>query len=347
MARATAPADAAPTTDSAGLATGGAGGGVADVDAYLRARYGDWRDFLTHEQAAAQHARNVAACRAAAAEFAADFAAGGKLKVLALHSSGRASAGAAGEPSNSQLLLRHGLKALAAAAGRFPEGVEVDEVSLGDYPIEPCAACYSTTSPACTFPCTPFPFDGMQELYPKVLRADCILISAPTNQAAMPSRLKLFVDRLISLDGGYFVDADQYRAHDAAFRAEAIALAVAGDVRYDQRLHNKVAAFFISNKDDRDTGYEDDNGRLIQSYVGMVVESLYRGFYNFGCAFPDPCHVAFRAVPQEDMCYDKARLAAATPVLEAAGRLVLAALERVRSVRARPLPAADNPPGRT
>ena len=230
----------------------------------------------------------------------------------------------------------------------MPEGYDIDEVCLRDYNISPCDACYSTSSACCTFPCTAFPFDPMQALYPKVLRADLLLISAPTNQAAMSSRLKLLVDRLISLDGGYFVDADQYGPMDAEFRSRMIALAHSRQVHYDQRMHNKVAAFFITNKDDRDTGYTDDNGRTVGSYVLGVAESLYRGFYNFGFAFPQPnYYVAFRAVPQEDLSFDKQRLSEATVIQARARDLVRSAVKRVREVRQKPLPPATCPPGRT
>ena len=244
------------------------------------------------------------------------------------------------------MLLRHGLAALDEEP--VPEGVEVEEVCLRDYNISPCDACYSTSSACCTFPCTAFPFDPMQALYPKVLRADLLLIAAPTNQAAMSTRMKAFVDRLISLDGGYFVDADQYAPMDADFRARMIALAQTQQVHYDQRMHGKVAAFFITNKDDRDTGYVDDNGRKVGSYVLGVAESLYRGFYNFGFAFPAPdYYVAFRAIPQEDLSFDKQRLSEATVIHGRAKDLVRAAVRRVREVRLKPLPPAVCPPGRT
>jgi multimeric flavodoxin WrbA len=319
-----------------------AAGPRLDPDAYRRIAGGEWWQFVGEADAARAHAENVARCKAAVAAFQA----GGPVKVLVVHASGRASArSAAGEPSNSQLLLGAGLAALRESPP--PEGLLVDEVSLRDYLISPCDACYSTSSACCTMPCTAFPLDGMQELYPRVLWADLLLISTPTNQAAMSSRLKLFVDRLISLDGGYFVDADQYAPMDADFRARMLALATTAEVPYDQRLHNKVAAFFVANKDDRDTGYLDDNGVMIESYVQAVAKSLYRGFYNFGFAFPEPCYVAFRAVPNEDLAFDKQRLSEATGLHRKARELVLAAVGRVREVRRTPLPPAVCPPGRT
>jgi multimeric flavodoxin WrbA len=312
-------------------------------DQWRQIAYGEWQNHVSPADAALAHAENVANCKTAVGEFLA----GGRIKILVVHSSGRSSAkSAASEPSNSQLLLRHGLAALGDEP--VPEGYEIDEVCLRDYQISPCDACYSTSSACCTFPCMAFPFDPMQALYPKVLRADLVLVSTPTNQAAMSSRLKLFVDRLISLDGGYFVDADQYAPMDADFRARMLGLAHTQKVHYDQRMHNKVAAFFITNKDDRDTGYTDDNGRKVGSYVLAVADSLYRGFYNFGFAFPDPdFYVAFRAIPQEDLSYDKQRLSEATVIQDRARALVRAAVRRVREVRQKPLPSAACPPGRT
>jgi multimeric flavodoxin WrbA len=55
-----------------------------------------------------------------------------------------------------------------------------------------------------------FPWDPMQELYPLVLKSDVMLCSTGVNQSAMSTRLKTFLDRLISLDGGFFVGPDQF-----------------------------------------------------------------------------------------------------------------------------------------
>lgn len=311
-------------------------------DQWRQIAYGEWYQFVSEKDAKEAHAANVAACKAGVASFLA----GGPIKILVIHASGRSSGrSAANELSNSQMLLRCGLGGLTGEV--IPEGYEIEEVCLRDYNISPCDACYSSSTACCTMPCTAFPFDPMQELYPKVLWADALLISTPTNQVAMSSRLKLFVDRLISLDGGYFIDADQYAPMDAEFRERAIATATTRPVPYDQRMRNKVAAFFVANKDDRDTGYPDDNGHPIGSYVQAVVESLYRGFYNFGFAFPDPCYVAFRAVPQEDLSFDKQRLSEATVIHERARELVRLAVKRVREIRRDPLPSVTCPPGRT
>ena len=64
----------------------------------------------------------------------------------------------------------------------------------------------------------------MQELYPLVLNCDVMFCSTGVNQSAMSSRLKLFADRLISLDGGFFVAPAQYREKDADWRDRCIAL---------------------------------------------------------------------------------------------------------------------------
>lgn len=64
--------------------------------------------------------------------------------------------------------------------------------------------CVSTASLMCQFPCLCHPMDPMQDLYPKTLRADVLLMSTPVNQAAMSTRLKAYLDRLISC----FLDPD-------------------------------------------------------------------------------------------------------------------------------------------
>lgn len=311
---------------------------------WVRISYGEWWQYVDFDEAKAAHAANVEACRAAVAEFQKQ----GPIKILVVHASGRSShLSGAKEASNSQLLLRFGLEAIRLRESTWEEGIQIEEVCLRDYKIEPCEACYSSSSALCGFPCDSFPFDPMQQLYPKVLRADLLLISCPTNQVAMSSRMKLFVDRLISLDGGFFVDADQFERKDEKHRERMLATATKRSVHYDQRMHNKVAAFFISNKDDRDTGYPDNNGRVIQSYVQGVADSLYRGFYNFGFAFPDPYYIAFRGIPQEDLCFDKQRLQENVSIQQKARDLAIAAVERVLEIRKTPLPPVKNPPGRT
>jgi multimeric flavodoxin WrbA len=58
----------------------------------------------------------------------------------------------------------------------------------------------------------------MQELYPLVLKCDVMLCSTGVNQSAMSTRLKTFLDRLISLDGGFFVGPNQYESKGEDWR---------------------------------------------------------------------------------------------------------------------------------
>lgn len=97
----------------------------------------------------------------------------------------------------------------------------------------------------------------MQELYPLVLKCDVMLCSTGVNQSAMSTRLKTFLDRLISLDGGFFVGADQYEQKGPEWRDKCIALAArlssTGQLHYDARMWGRVAAYFITSKDEKNS----------------------------------------------------------------------------------------------
>src|SRR5450755_1750682 len=77
------------------------------------------------------------------------------------------------------------------------------------------------------------------------------------HQSAMSTRLKTFLDRLISLDGGFFVGADQYEQKGPEWRDKCIALATrlssTGQLHYDARMWGRVAAYFITSKDEKNS----------------------------------------------------------------------------------------------
>src|ERR1017187_1231297 len=189
------------------------------------------------------HARNVQRCYAAIKKHEAKDR---KLDILLVHGSGRSSfKRVAHEFSNSQFLLKSAVRQFEG-----DEKYEITEIRLRDYNISPCNCCYSTTSSLCGFPCNCFPLDPMQELYPLVLNCDVMFCSTGVNQSAMSSRLKLFADRLISLDGGFFVAPAQYREKDADWRDRCLALStkLGKDLPYDPRTWGRVAAYFIASQ---------------------------------------------------------------------------------------------------
>ena len=200
------------------------------VKEYKRIAYGEWFDYVDPADAKRAHARNVQRCYAAIKKHEAKDR---KLHILLVHGSGRSSfKSLAHEFSNSQFLLKSAVRQFER-----DEKYEITEIRLRDYSISPCNCCYSTTSSLCGFPCNCFPLDPMQELYPLVLSCDVMFCSTGVNQSAMSSRLKLFADRLISLDGGFFVAPAQYREKDADWRDRCLALStkLGKDLPYDPR----------------------------------------------------------------------------------------------------------------
>ena len=307
-----------------------------DADYFTKIRYGEWFNYVSLEQARKAHARNLENCRKAIEEHVNNK----NIKILAVHGSGRSlTLSCAHEKSNSQMLLQKGLEAAGDA--------EIKEVKLRDYNIEPCNGCYSTASALCNFACTCFPLDPMQELYPKVLWCDILLCSTGVNQSAMSTRLKAFCDRLISLDGGYYVSPEQFAWKDAVYREKMIATSIEQPVSYDQRMQNRVAAFFISTKDDNDAYGKDDHGEPYRKYSRMVAESLYRGFHDYGFYFGSPWYAVFAANHLEEMSYDKQRLNEDTGAHAEAKKVVQSAIKKAQEIKKNPPKAREHPPNRT
>ncbi len=83
-------------------------------------------------------------------------------------------------------------------AGAAASGAAVDTFSLHDMNIAPCRACESCrTDPAtgCVID------DQMQTLYPKLRRADALVIASPVYWFTMSAQTKLFMDRCYALGG--------------------------------------------------------------------------------------------------------------------------------------------------
>jgi len=214
---------------------------------YNRINNGEWFEFVDFKEAKKQHAINIKNCQKAVDEYNEKDR---PLRILAVHGSGRSTNDScAYEVSNSKLFLQNSLKIVE----KIDPKIEIEEISLREYNIEPCNNCLATTSSLCGFPCNCFPLDQMQEIYPKVLRSDIIFCSTGVNQSTMSTRLKAFCDRLISLDGGYFVSEEQFAPKDGIWKDKMLGLTASGVSAYDQRLYGRVGGYFITSKDEKNT----------------------------------------------------------------------------------------------
>src|SRR5664280_1730824 len=97
----------------------------------------------------------------------------------------------------------------------------------------------------------------------------------------MSTRLKTFLDRLISLDGGFFVGADQYEQKGPEWRDKCIALGArlssTGQLHYDARMWGRVAAYFITSKDEKNSVRTVvRNFKTPLSYIELVVILCFR-----------------------------------------------------------------------
>lgn len=97
--------------------------------------------------------------------------------------------GVSGSPrpgGNTDILLEH---CLNGAASR---GATTEAIHLRDYLIHPCVGCEQCRRAET---CTKF-YDGMQLLYPKIERAQGIVLGSPTHHYNMTAWVKAFIDRL-------------------------------------------------------------------------------------------------------------------------------------------------------
>lgn len=313
-----------------------------DPEEVNRIKKTEWWELISPADAKKQFASNIKLLHAA---FELRKNPRRPIQVLAIHGSPRSNVelSCAHELSNSQLLLRYGLKAIEGQ----PD-VRIKEVNLREMFIEPCNSCYSSTSAMCHLGCSCFPFDDASKmLFPMVIACDVLLLSTGVNQSAMSSRLKLFCDRLINLDGGYYLPPEQYVPKDLDMKNRMTRTSLRQPVHYDQRMHGRVVAFFISSKDNSDELPANDYRDTLPSYVKTVADSLARGFLDYGMKLSDPWLAQFSAVVDEEMSYDKFRLAIDTNAQEQAKRVVAAAVELARAIRERPPARGPHPPNRT
>jgi len=300
----------------------------------------EWFESIDIEDARKKHAKNIDACTKAN-EY--HNRTDRPLVILAVYGSGRSSfASCANELSNSQFLLMSALEQFR----NQPDKYEIIDIALREYNNEPCNNCYASSSALCGFPCNCFPYDPMQELYPHVLKCDVMLCATGVNQSAMSSRLKIFLDRLISLDGGFFVSKEQFAAKDSEWRDRCIAtgidLAKKDSLPYDARMWGRVAAYFISSKDEKNnqkTVAIDYPELSDLSYIEKVADSLREGNADYGF-FHDKenWYAGVWADPNEEMCFDK-QYASERPEFAAKARKVaLAAVNLAEKLRINPIP---------
>jgi len=96
------------------------------------------------------------------------------------------------EKGNSSLLADR------AAAGAKDAGAEVESFDLQMMNIQPCNACemcHETPGADCVLE------DDMSKLYPRLKRADGIVIATPIYWFTMTAQIKLCIDRWYALEG--------------------------------------------------------------------------------------------------------------------------------------------------
>lgn len=105
---------------------------------------------------------------------------------------------------NTDLLLEETLKGAAA------EGARVEEIRLCDFRITPCSECLSCFNDgACVIP------DDMQDIYPRLLEADIVILASPIFFYGITGLAKVMVDRCQALW------ARKYVLHDPTLGAES------------------------------------------------------------------------------------------------------------------------------
>ena len=305
---------------------------------YLEARYGaksEWFNHVPLPMAKKQHAKNVGYVERAWKEWKNP---NRPLRILAIAGSGRNRVeSCAKRESNSKMLMMTGLEPFMGDAS-----VEVDVIELREVVIEPCNGCYSTTSTFCHAPCTCFPFDGMNEhrgepgLYAKTLRADVLLMSTGVNQSMCSTRIKAFMDRLISMDGGVHIPADGYRMKDEEWLQEMMSLAASGEFAYSPRLATRVCGFFITSKDQENELSEESEVSGDLKYKGTVAYAMKASMEDYGCVFPGTWYAWSSAQPHVEMMYDPAHHSADTKAHKQAREVVRQSVVLAREVRKDP-----------
>lgn len=200
----------------------------------------------------------------------------GPLLAIGVSGSSRSEFDMAAENSHSEFLLKAALGELETM------GAKTELIPLRDYRIEPCKCCYSTSNAHCHFYCSCYPKgtpagdDMSNVLYDKILAADIIIFATPVNNFKISSRMALFIDRCISLDGS-LTPADPAAAKNRELNikhSKFIEMMADDDVPgsgYLRRFFGKTAGIIV-------TGHEEG--------AALVISQLFMTLNHFGMAFP-------------------------------------------------------------
>lgn len=301
---------------------------------YYHDRRKDWykQDCVDMDSAKQQHHDNITAIRAAE-EWRKQK--DRPLSIAIFHGSGRhVEFSCALEMSNSQMFLERGLE---LAKKEWEKDLDVTTFVLREMMLEPCNACYSTASALCNFSCSCFPGDDIStKIYPAVIKADVLLWSTPVNQSMVSSRTKLVLDRLISVDGGYFME--ELPIKDSAFREKMIHMSHVNPV-YDARMFGKVAAYFVTSKDidnthEESAPYPKEFSRL--TYLDYTIGAISHQGTEYGWFHADPFYALSGAHPDVEMSYDKSHYDKDTASHERAKDAILASLKMAEGFRENP-----------
>lgn len=197
-----------------------------------------------------------------------------KVRVLGISSSARSVNDMSMEKSNSEWLLE---KCLTEAKKK---GAKTKIISLRDYEIKPCKACYSTTNTHCHYPCSCYPKGEMgddmtNKLYEECAWADVIIFATPINNFKISSLLSLFLDRLISMDGS-LSPADKLNTKNLELNkkhSEYIFKNASNKIGsgYVRRFAGKIAGVIV-------TGHEEG--------ASLVISQLFMTLNHYGFIFP-------------------------------------------------------------
>lgn len=259
---------------------------MSDAKKRLKVLNTPWYEVVSLEEANRQHEENVERI-GAVLEKRKDKKR--PIHVVGIAGSNRSPKNSSHETSNSWLMVRKAMEYLSRQ-----ESITTHAFNLPHMNIEYCNGCYSSTSSLCRFPCDCWPFDDMQDIYVQLTLADVVLFSTPVNQFLPGSRLKVMLDRLISMDGGRFapmynVDGQTWKNAESKNAEQRVGMR--GDFRYVQRLAGKVCAVFSTCK---------DYGSF------KVAQDILAGMNMYGCIIPPNAVASFNSPRVErDTAYDK------------------------------------------
>lgn len=139
-------------------------------------------------------------------------------KVLVLNSSPKR------ENGNTALILNPFIE------GMREKGADVEVINLYDMNILPCTGdfhCWKITPGNCIL------MDDMQILFPKIKRADIIVIATPIYIGTINAKMKSVIDRMVPLLEPFMIirydDSISYSLRDGVNHAKVVLISVCGD----------------------------------------------------------------------------------------------------------------------